>query len=379
MLLLVLAVYLIPYPAFSQNIDALQEFFTFYPNRKSVALDSSIYPSKFIAAPVISYSPETNFAFGIGAKYLFKFAGSGEETRVSNMPITFQYTLNNQYFLYSGFEIFTNQEKWVIEGNILLQNYPRLYYGTGNRTEESAEEVYEYNQLLIEPIFLKQMFLEHLFIGGGFRFNHIYNTEIEEDGLLAINRPDGFEGSTSVGAEVAALYDSRDIILNASTGWYLEFTHGKYGEVLGGTNNFNLTRMDLRHFLRVSKNNEDVLAFQFVGRAVRGKSPFSEFSLLGSSEIMRGYREGRFLDRDFLATQVEYRKNFKNSRIGAVAFLGTGDVYNNIDEFQFSGLKPNYGVGVRFKIDKEENLNLRLDFGFGRGTNEIYLSIAEAF
>ncbi len=370
---------LMPSSVFSQNIDGLKEFFTFYPNRKSVERDSTIYPSKFIAAPVISYSPETDFAFGVGAKYLFKFEGSGEETRVSNMPITFQYTLNNQYFLYSGFEIFTNQEKWIIEGNILLQNYPRLYFGIGNDTEESAEEVYEYNQLLVEPIFLKQMFLEHLFIGGGFRVNHIYNTEVEEDGLLALDMPDGFDGSTSVGAEVAALYDSRDVILNASKGWYLEFTHGKYGEVLGGTNNFNLTRIDLRHFLKVSKNNDDVLAFQFVGRAVRGNLPISEYSLLGSSEIMRGYREGRFLDRDLLATQVEYRKNFKNTRLGAVAFLGTGDVYRNLDEFQFSGLKPNYGVGVRYKIDKEENLNLRLDFGFGRGTNEIYLSIAEAF
>lgn len=169
------------------------------------------------------------------------------------------------------------------------------------------------------------------------------------------------------------------MILNASTGWYLEFTHGKYGKVLGGTNSFNLTRVDLRHFLKVSEKNDDVLALQFIGRTIRGDFPFSKFSLFGSSEIMRGYREGRFVDRDMMATQVEYRKTFKDSRIGAVAFIGTGDVYNNIDEFQFGTLKPNYGVGLRYKIDKSENLNLRLDWGFGRGSNEIYLGIAEAF
>lgn len=363
----------------AQNIDKLKEFFTFYPNYKAVQKDSTIYPSKFIAAPVISYSPETNFAFGVGAKYLFKFNGSGEETRVSNMPITFQYTLNSQYFLFSGFEIFTNQEKWVIEGNILFQNYPRLYYGIGNNTPESAEEEYNYNQLLIEPIFLKQTPLRYLFVGAGIRYNLIYNAVVEENGLLDQDMPDGFDGSTSVGAEVATLYDNRDVILNASTGWYLEFTHGKYGKVLGGTNNFNLTRVDLRHFLKVSKKSDDVLAFQFIGRTIRGDFPFSEFSLFGSSEIMRGYREGRFVDRDMMATQVEYRKTFKDSRIGAVAFIGTGDVYNNIDEFQFGTLKPNYGIGLRYKIDKSENLNLRLDWGFGRGSNEIYLGIAEAF
>jgi len=366
-------------PEANAQFENLREFFTMYPNRKAVERDSTLYPSKFIAAPVVSYSPETDFSFGIGAKYLFKFAGSGEETRVSNMPITAQYTLNNQFFFFSGFEIFTNQEKWVIEGNLLFQNYPRLYYGIGDSTPESAEEVYQYNQLLIEPIFLKQAFVKHLFIGAGIRYNHIYNTDFEEDGLIANEKLDGFDGSTSVGAEAAVLYDSRDVILNASSGWYLELTHGEYGKFLGGTNKFHLTRVDLRHFLRVSEKNNDVLGFQFVGRTVRNDQPFSEFSFLGSSEIMRGYREGRFVDRDLLATQVEYRKTFKNTPFGAVAFLGMGNVYRNLDEFQFKSLKPNYGLGLRFKLDELENLNIRLDWGFGRGTNEIYLGIAEAF
>ncbi|WP_438968657.1 BamA/TamA family outer membrane protein [Nonlabens sp.] len=363
----------------AQKIEELKEFFTFYPNQKAVEKDSTIYLQKFIAAPVVSYSPETNFAFGTGAKYLFKFNGSGEETRTSNMPITLQYTLNSQFFLFSGFEVFTNQEKWVIEGNLLFQNYPRLYYGMGNDTPDSAEEQYDYYQFLFEPIFLKRMFHKYLFIGGGVRYNHIYKTEIEEDGLIAQNRPDGFDGSTSVGAEVAVLYDSRSNILNAQDGWYLEFTHGKYGKVLGGTNSFNLTRFDLRHYFDVSEENDDILAFQFAGRFTRQDIPFSEFAFFGSSEIMRGYQEGRFVDRDMLATQIEYRKNFKDSRLGAVAFVGTGDVYRNVSEFQFGNLKPNYGAGVRYKLDKEENLNIRLDWGFGNGTNSFYLGIAEAF
>ncbi len=363
----------------AQTIDKLKEIFTFYPNKKAVARDSTIYRQKFIAAPVFTYKPETNFAFGTGAKYLFKFNGSGDETRVSNMPITAQYTLNKQYFLYSGFEIFTNQEKWVIEGNLLFQNYPRLFYGFGSDAPKSAEEQYDYYQFLVEPIFLKQMFHRYLFIGAGFRYNHIYKTEFEPDGLIAQNQPDGFNGSTSMGAEVASLFDSRSNILNAQDGWYLEFTYGQYGKVLGGTNTFNLTRVDLRHFVDISEKNEDILAFQFFGRFTRGDIPFSEFSFFGGSDIMRGYQEGRFVDRDLLATQVEYRKNFKNSRFGLVGFLGTGDVYHNVDEFQFGNLKPNYGAGVRFSIDEKENLNLRFDVGFGEKTNGFYFSIAEAF
>ncbi len=376
---ILLLLFLSPALTVAQTFENLKEFFTFYPNKRAVVRDSTIYRQKFIAAPVLSYSPETNFAFGTGAKYLFKFNGSGEETRVSNMPITVQYTLNNQFFFYSGFEIFTNQEKWVIEGNLLFQNYPRLYYGLGTNTPETAEEQYDYYQFLIEPIFLKQMFHRYLFIGAGFRYNHIYNTEIEPEGNIARNRPDGFDGSTSVGAEVALLYDSRSNILNAQDGWYFELTHGEYFKVLGGTHKFNLTRFDLRHYFNASNKNDDVFAFHFVGHFSRGDLPFSEFAFFGSSEIMRGYQEGRFVDRDLLATQVEYRKRFKDSRWGLVGFVGTGDVYHNVSDFQFKNLKPNYGLGARFMIDKEENLNLRLDWGFGNNTNGFYLSIAESF
>jgi len=363
----------------SQTVENVKEFFTFYPNKKAAARDSTLYKQKFIAAPVVSFSPETNFAFGTGAKYLFKFKGSGDETRVSNMPITLQYTLNKQFLLYSGFEVFTNQEKWVIEGNLLFQNYPRLYYGIGSNTPDSAEEQYDYYQFLFEPIFLKQMFDRYLFIGGGFRYNHIFKTKIDPNGLIATNKPEGFDGSTSVGAEVAMLYDSRSNILNAQDGWYFEFTYGLYGEVLGGTNAFNLTRFDLRHYMDASKNNNDIIAFQCVGRFSRGHLPFSEFSFFGGSEIMRGYQEGRYVDRDLLATQVEYRKNFKESRWGLVGFAGIGDVSNTIDGFQLKTIKPNYGLGARFMLDKKERLNLRLDVGFGKGTNGIYLGVAEAF
>ena len=378
-LLFLLFMVFLPQPVFAQTVDNVKDFFTFYPNKKASARDTSLYRQKFIAAPVFSYSPETSFAFGTGAKYLFKFNGSGKETRVSNIPTTLQYTLNNQFFFYSGFEVFTNQEKWVIEGNLLFQNYPRLYYGIGSNTPKSAEEQYDYYQILVEPIFLKRMFHKYLFIGAGFRYNHIYNTKIVADGLIATDRPDGFDGSTSAGAEVAALFDSRPNILNAQDGWYVEFTHGKYDKALGGTHQFILTRIDVRHYFDISDKNEDVLAVQLYGQFSRGNLPFSEYGFLGGSEVMRGYQEGRFVDRDLLAAQVEYRKNFKNSRWGLVGFVGAGDVYNNVNEFQLKNLKPSYGAGARFSIDKKENLNLRLDYGIGNGTTGFYLGIAEAF
>ena len=378
-LIICIIICLFPLNILAQDFEEFKEFFTFYPNKKAAARDSTLYKSKFITAPVISYSPETNLGFGVGAKYLFKFRGSGEETRTSNMPVSLRYTLNNQFILFSGFEVFTNQEKWVIEGNLRFQNYPRLFYGIGRDTPEEDEELYDYYQFLFEPIFLKKLFTKYLFIGGGFRYNTIFKVETEEDGLLETNQPSGWDGSTSVGAEFAVLYDSRNNILNARNGWYLEFTHGFYGKVLGGTNDFQLTRFDLRHFFSVSKKNEGILALQFIGHFSHNDVPFSELALFGSNEIMRGYREGRYVERNMLASQVEYRNRIKKSRWGYVVFAGAGDVYNNVEELKLKNIRPNFGVGLRFMLDKTENLNVRLDWGFGDSSNNIYLNIAEAF
>lgn len=362
------------------GLDKFVEYFTFYPNKKKVEKDTTLYLSKIITAPIIYYSPETSLGFGIGAKYLFKFKGSGEETRTSNMPVSFLYTLKNQFFIFSGFEVFTNQEKWVITGNILFQNYPRLYYGIGKNTPETNEEIYDSYQFLIEPIVLKRVFTRYLFLGGGLRYNRIYNTKIEPNGLLDTDKPIGFNGSTSVGFEFAALYDSRDNILNATKGWYLEFTRGFYNTSLGSTHKFDLTRFDLRHFLKVSEKNNGVLAFQAIGHFTNGNVPLSEYALFGSEEIMRGYIEGRYIEENLLATQIEYRRTFKDSRFGFVAFIGAGDVFNTSKELNFNDIKLNYGLGLRFILDKKEKLNIRFDYGAGNeSSGNLYINIAEAF
>jgi outer membrane protein assembly factor BamA len=376
---LAVLLFLLPLSNNAQGLDNFVENFTFYPNKKKVEKDSTLYLSKFIAAPIISYSPETSLGFGVGAKYLFKFDGSGEETRTSNMPISFLYTLNNQFFLYSGFEIFTNQEEWVISGNILFQNYPRLYYGIGRNTPEENEEIYDNYQILIEPILMKQLFTRYLFLGGGVRYNSVFNVNVEEDGLLDTNKPAGFDGFTAVGFEFAALYDSRDNILNASKGWYLEVTKGFYGKVLGGTNEYKLTRFDLRHYILLTKDKNNVLAFQAVGHFANDDVPFSELALFGSDRIMRGYIEGRFIEENMMAAQVEYRKTFKDSRFGFTVFAGAGDVFNKSNELKINELKLNFGAGLRFMLDKKERLNIRFDYGFGEDSRYPYINIAEAF
>jgi len=359
-------------------MSKLVEFFTLRPNSKRVQADSSVYPSKIIIAPIISYSPETNFAFGLGNKFLFKLKGSGEETRTSNMPISIQYTLNNQFIFYSGFEIFSPGEKYMLTGNLLIQSFPRLFYGIGRLTPESNEEEMQFSQILVEPIFLKRMFTRYLFIGGGIRYNKIYNIQYEQDGLLENTDVPGNIGSEVLGAELAMVYDSRTNLINSNSGWYAEFTYGIYDKSFGSSHSFKLTRLDLRKYINLSEKRWEVLAFQMILHFANDQTPLAELANLGSEEIMRGYYEGRYIDNNMVAFQMEYRRRIKG-RVGGVLFLGLGDVTPQIRDFNLSNLRYSYGFGLRFMLEKRENLNLRFDWGFGDKTNNYYLNVSEAF
>ncbi len=94
--------------------------------------------------------------------------------------------------------------------------------------------------------------------------------------------------------------------------------------------------------------------------------------------IMRGYYEGRYLDNLLLAAQTEYRMHVWE-KIGVVGFIGFGDVAEKFRNFRLPDLKPSAGIGLRYALIPEENLNIRLDFAVGKATNNFYINISEAF
>ncbi len=362
----------------AQLFDKIVEFLTVHPNKKAVARDSSIYPSKAIFTPVVSYAPETNLSFGLGMKGLFKMRNSGPETRTSNIPLTLQYTIENKYLFFSGFDIFFPQERYMLTGNVRVQSFPSLYFGIGPNSPKSNEEKFSYSQILLEPIFLKNVFRKYLFAGAGIRYNKIGRVEPFPNGLLDESTHPGSHGSTSTGMQFALIYDSRDNILNAKNGLYIRFTHGMYGEVLGGTQKFQLTRFDMRCYTQPFKKSSTTLAFQLFGHFSNGDTPLLELGRLGGGELMRGYFGGRYTDRHLIVTQFEWRQKI-TKLWGLVLFAGLGEVAPSVNDFNFDNVRASVGLGARFLIDQKEDLNLRLDFGFGNEKSNYYFKIAEAF
>jgi hypothetical protein len=78
------------------------------------------------------------------------------------------------------------------------------------------------------------------------------------------------------------------------------------------------------------------------------------------------------------ATQAEYRVELKK-RLGVVAFGGVGGIARRWSDFRSDGLLPGGGVGLRFKLDKKNHINYRIDLGFGREGHTLSIGVGEAF
>lgn len=361
-------------------LENVTNFFEFELGEESH--DSTHYRTKLVLAPVIAYEPNTSLQFGVGTKLLFKFKNASPETRTSNLPASITYTLKNQFIVASDYNFFTNNEDFLIKGRNHFLKYPISYYGADIIIPKGEKIEVELFNALFEPLLLKRVY-KKLFIGGGIRFNKVWDEKLAEGEEVNAFSEAVLKSlhTVSTGLEFAATIDSRDNILNALNGNLMEFTHGVYYKGFGGTNNFGISKLDARAYHRISDDRLDVLAFQFFSRYTWGDVPLYELSALGGRDLLRGFPEGRFNDKHSIFFQPEYRwQAFEH--IGFVFFTGVGEVFSDVKDLGFNQLKYSFGSGLRLKIVKSENLNIRLDYGIGLGdTNEhnFYLGIAEAF
>lgn len=347
------------------------------PKKKSLL--SVFKKSNYVIAPLIAFKPVTSWQFGVGIKYLFRPKNyDTSNTRKSFVAASLKYTLRNQILLKPNFVYFFNHENFMLDGRYTFQKFPQNFYGIGHETPKSQKEEVKLKEVRTEQIVFKKI-KKNLFGGIGIRVIGAFHVEQKPNGILASQKPIGWDGFGSTGTSLNMRYDNRDNILNASKGLYVDMRLERMSRVKKRSNAYTLLKIDGRKYIKPIKGKPDVLAGQIsIQSTLNGDVPFSEMPFVGSDNLMRGYVERRYIDRHFMGGQLEFRHPLPYN-FGVVAFAGLGDVANDLNDFQLRTLKYSVGAGIRYKIIPKENINVRLDFGLGKGTHTFYLNIAEAF
>ena len=348
---------------------------TRFSNSKIVKFFTS---PKYIISPFAFYMPETNLVIGAGIKRFYNFGKEGDSlTRVSNVAGSLQYSLNGQFLLRSQYNIFTNHEKYYITGYLGISRFPMVFYGIGNDIDMNKNEAISFNYFRFDNTTYRKIGRSS-FVGFGWRYFAMSDVQSSANGLLENTNVIGNTGSKVSGLNISYLFDNRDNILTPSRGAYAQVTYSIHGKQTGSSHTFNRLQLDGRYYIKPFSKKQDVIGFQGYSVLSVGDVPFNELAQMGGEMIMRGYYQGSYRDKNLLAFQTEYRWQALK-RWGLVGFAGAGAISNSMGEFDFKNTKPSYGGGLRFKINRKENVNIRADYGFGNGQQNVYFFIAEAF
>ncbi len=343
-------------------------------NRFPELRDSAEKKVEFFWFPLILYAPETRLAGGLGEALTFKTSRKDSLNRPSKITGTQLYTMNKQLLANVLSDIYTNSNKYHIVSYISFQRFPNRFYGIGNNTDKTYEK---YDAVFIDFKNTFERRIAKKFFAGIIQ-NYRYCDIISylSYGEFARKNIPGENGGHISGFGMNASFDNRDNVFYPSKGNYLKLSWMLYDKAFGSNYSFRNYTLDLRKYISVYKQN--ILALQLYAEHGNGNIPFHMQSMMGGTQLMRGYFQGRYRDNNLLAFQAEARIPIWRKFTFAV-FASVGQVSPIINQFALDKTKLTGGAGIKMRLLKTQKINVRLDAGFGKDSYGIYLDFSEAF
>lgn len=332
-----------------------------------------------VPIPVFSVSPEKGASVGIILEYFFNASKSADKknTRLSNAYLNFQYTTRNQMIAEAVYSIYTNQEKYFLQGAFGYKDFYERYWTMSADTVGNNDfRGIDYQQFYVRGKWVKQL-NNQLFIGLNYNFNQFNKIELENKNYPSTPLVSGLTSSRTSGIGPLLIVDKRDHQFSPSKGWFAEAGVRFHEKFLGSAFNFTQYNFDVRRYIPIK--TKGILALHATATLNEGEVPFLDKVKLGNDKIMRGYFAGRFRDNEFAAAQIEYR-HFVGKSIVLGGFISAGQTASTIAQFNLQAMQSSAGGGLRYLINKYKRLYIRFDAGYTQKQNwGFYLNLGDAF
>lgn len=211
---------------------------------------------------------------------------------------------------------------------------------------------------------------DHLYLGPLATIDYVAARDFDNSGVWLGLQSHSF----NYGVGLSLFYDSRDNTTGPTRGWFVQMNQRFSPSWLGNKYGFSSNELTVSYYTHLWRNC--TLATRLHSNLTWGDTPWGVMPYIGGSYNMRGYFEGRYRDKSELDLCVEFRQHLF-SRSGIVVWGGAATLFPKIKDIRLKKILPNYGVGYRWEFKK--NINVRLDFGVGRGQTGVIFNINEAF
>ena len=263
------------------------------------------------------------------------FEGSADTTHISSVSGGVKISQKGQTLSGMKFAVFTDSNRWFVQGDNRLSLTSQNTYGLGSDTGPADSANVKYQTFSACTNRFTAISAEGLYVGGGLNFSAHTNirpgtssTDVFDDSAyLAYTSRNGFgtAGQTSAGPGVGLIFDTRDNAINAhAAGWQAprieRFSTASWAAIeLAGA------YLDVRTYRNLEANGRQRSAFWFLSdMVVGGTAPYLDLPATAGDTYgrsARGYSEGRYRGEHLAYGEVEYSNTFDRQRTAGVRRL----------------------------------------------------------
>lgn len=328
--------------------------------------------------PALFYGPETGVGGGGGVLYLRNVDPKSVTQRPSSHAVNMIVTAKGQYVVSLLNDVWTRGNRWKLSLDLSSSRYPNRVYGIGSVSVDTGETFTPSTSSVL--LAAQRLMGAGVYTGAKFVYEDATIRDIAPGGILASGAVGAGGWRTAVLSWLTS-WDRRDQIYWPTQGHLLSAIVGRSLGSLGSTNTFNRLTIDARGYRRLYGNH--LFAAQLFAEFTDGAVPFDRLPQLGGGQQLRGFFAGRFRDRSSAVVQAEYRSPGLDwsweRRLAFVVFVASGGTARDPSGFAVDQLHTAGGAGLRFALTPGDRLNIRLDYGVGRGSSGFYITLGEAF
>ena len=295
--------------------NLFQRIYRYFQQSNEVRNDKKIDFS-IIGGP--HFSKDTKLGLGIVASGLYRLDRTGMSLSPSNISLYGDITTTGFYLLgIDGNTIFP-RDLYRLDVNMYFFSFLSQYWriGYGNGKRNDGYTEYKRKEIQIKLDFYREI-APNTFIGVTGMYRHVNGKDFKDIRFLEGER----NKISSLGGGLILTYDSRDFIPNPYKGTYAKIEQTFFPKFLGNCYSFQRTDLQIRHYDELWKGA--VLTYDLNGTFKSGNTPWSMVAHLGKETL------------------------------------------------------PSYGLGYRWEF--KNRVNIRLDYGIGKGQSSFYFNINEAF
>ena len=356
-------------------------------SKKHPKIKDSVTPASkkynFSILPAVGYTLQTGFAGVISANVGF-LNNTSPEAKMSTISSSLTYSQYDQIIFPLYADIWSKSEKW----NYILDNryisFPSNIFGLGGTTDPNKGHTINFDQIKLHETVLRKI-TNNLYAGVGFYYDNFYNIKVLDPQTRRVNVFIQKEiGTTEAesGPVFKILYDSRKNQINPNQGNFLNVTLRQNFQELGSSKEWASLLIDARKYINFPKGSKNTLAlWSFNWLTIAGNPNYLLQPSTGWDDQYntgRGYIQSRFRGKQMLYFESEYRYNItRNGLLGGVVFANVQNFSGNLRPYDT--YLPAYGAGLRIKLNKNSGANLCIDYGFGKGSQGVFVNLGEVF